>query len=383
MDRVLLLDASFAARPIHDWLTEQGFDTWTIGNRPSDVLAMRNPSKYIQDDYSNLEVVQNHINRLKIEYVVPGCTDVSIEVAQRLCGLGTKYDQPEVYEQLADKAAFRNLCSRLALNAPKIIDVKDLPRDGLIIVKPTDSYSGRGVSVFDARDAHATKLAFENAVSESRNGKALLETYVQGQLYSYSCFLSDCRVTEGTIVKEDGAISRYTVDTSHVVSDFSQTGLNFLRNDIEKLASELNLVDGLLHVQFIWDGQCPWLIELTRRCPGDLYPRLIELSTGIPFAAKYTSYFVKRTIPEAKRVTRHILRHTVNAGHIPFEGVWFDEIAPMIEYHPIAKIGREEPSPNIVDRVAVMFLEYNSNDALIKSHFKFLKKVSYRTKCTF
>jgi hypothetical protein len=41
MTRALLLDTSFAARPIHDWLLEEGFEVWTIGNRPQDVLARR------------------------------------------------------------------------------------------------------------------------------------------------------------------------------------------------------------------------------------------------------------------------------------------------------------------------------------------------------
>ena len=296
MSRVLLLDTSFAARPVHDWLLRQGIEVWTIGNRPGDTLAVRAPDRYLQGNYADVELVQAHVDRLGITHVVPGCTDVSIETALRLRGIASVYDAPEIHHQLADKAAFRTLCARLDLPAPRRVEPEHLPLEGMLIAKPVDSFSGRGISVFDGADAVQASVALDTARGESRSGKAILETFIDGQLLSYSAFLEAARVAEAVIVREDGSVTPYAVDVSHVVRDFPEAAAEVLQDAINRLAEELSLVDGLLHVQFIWDGQRPWIIETCRRCPGDLYPTLIELSTGQPYAGRYASYFVGNSI---------------------------------------------------------------------------------------
>ena len=53
-----------------------------------------------------------------------------------------------------------------------------------------------------------------------------------------------------------------------------------LKEKVELISERLSLVDGLLHVQFILDSGRYWFVEMTRRCPGDLYSLLIEMSTG-------------------------------------------------------------------------------------------------------
>ena len=379
MMRVLLLDASFAARPIHDWLVGAGYEVWTIGNRSGDVLARRDPGRHILADYSDAQAVQGHVDRLGIHHVVPGCTDISIETAQRLSVPGTRMDTPETYRQLADKTAFRDLCCELDLPAPRRVAPDAFPMPGRFIAKPTDSFSGRGISVFDGGDVERAARALALARSESRSDTALLETYAEGQLHSYSCFLERQAVTDGVIVREDGSVTPWAVDTSYVVTDFPRAGLDILDDVLGRLARHLGLVDGLLHVQFIWDGSTPWLIELCRRCPGDLYPWLVQLSTGSPHAARYASYFVGQTVPRAPHRHRNILRHTVTAGHSSYDGIWFGAPAPLVEYHALAVPGREVPPAERIDRVALVFLEYPSAAALAEQHGIFLKRGAYDT----
>lgn len=380
MTRVLLLDTAFAARPIHDWLRDQGFEVWTMGNRPGDVLARRDPDHYICDSYHDPAVVQAHVDRLDIRHVVPGCTDISIETALRLRVPGTRLDPPETYAQLADKGLFRALCARLDLPAPRRVPPEHLPQPGRFIAKPTDSFSGRGISVFDGSDAVQARAALALARSESRTGEALIETYADGQLHSYSCFLEAQQVVDATIVREDGSVTPYAVDTSHVRGDFPAAGSAILRDSIERLARHLGLIDGLLHVQFIWDGETPWLIELSRRCPGDLYPWLVQLGTGKPHAARYASYFVGRPVPRAAAAgPRHILRHTVTAGHGSYEGIWFTSPASVLEFHPLAATGRETPPPARIDRVALVFLELQSGEELAIEHDRFFTRQAYKT----
>jgi hypothetical protein len=78
-------------------------------------------------------------------------------------------------------------------------------------------------------------------------------------------------------------------------------------------------------------------------------------------------------------VRRHILRHTLTAGHANYEAVWFSEAAPVLELHPLATSGRETPPHGRIDRVGLLFLEYQTESALREGHGRFLGRTSYRT----
>ena len=369
MTSVLLIDTSFAARPVHDFLLEQGFDVWTMGNRPEDLLARRNPERYIQADYSSVAEVQAHVDRLGFDYVVPGCTDVSIDTAIQLTGIKTAFDAPETYDRLANKARFRQLCAELGVCAPGRVMEAELPLAGALIAKPSVSFSGRGITVFDGADQAAAAEALALAKAESRDGKALMETFVEGQLYSFSAFLEGRKVARSVIVREDGSVTPFAVDTSYVDGDFPEAGIAEVRRSVERIAEALQLVDGLLHVQFIWDGALPWLIEVSRRCPGDLYPWLVQLGTGLRHAARYASYFVGIGPPaDQSSKQRHVLRHTVTAAHRNYELLQCRTAQPLLEFHALAKLGREAPPNDRIDRVGLVFFEYEKKSELVAAH---------------
>lgn len=375
MIKVLLLDTSFAARPVHDYLVEQGSEVWTIGNRPDDLLARRDPSRYIQGDYSDVPEVQRHVSRLGIDYVVPGCTDISMDTAIRLTGIKSKFDAPSTYERLANKAAFRSLCEELDLRAPRRVAETELPISGKLIAKPAVAFSGRGIRVFDGTDLAAAAAALTSAKRVSGDGNAIIENYVDGQLYSYSLFLERQRVVNSVFVREDGSASKFAVDTSFVESNFPEHGSVQIQWAVERLADALQLLDGLVHVQFIWDGSQPWLIEVSRRCPGDLYPWLVELGSGLRHAARYASYFVGRSIPgESRTEPRHVLRHTLTAAHGNYEFLQCLKAQPLLELHALTKIGREAPPPDRIDRVGLAFFEYESRSQLIAAHEKLVER---------
>jgi len=51
------------------------------------------------------------------------------------------------------------------------------------------------------------------------------------------------------------------------------------------IATECSLTDGLVHIQCIITEDGPHIIELCRRCPGDLYPDFVNISTGHDYAS--------------------------------------------------------------------------------------------------
>jgi hypothetical protein len=69
----------------------------------------------------------------------------------------------------------------------------------------------------------------------------------------------------------------YPSDVSAVVTDK-------LCEYSETISEKLGLTDGILHIQYILseDGT-PYIIEICRRSPGDLYIRFVEIAAGVPY----------------------------------------------------------------------------------------------------
>ncbi|MDV5035119.1 ATP-grasp domain-containing protein [Vibrio diabolicus] len=356
MSKVLLLDTAFASVPIYNYLIKQGHSVYVMGNRAGDALAMRAGAKWINQDYSQIESVKHIVADYGFDYILPGCTDLSIEVCQEVADTYDFFDAPEAYQYLGDKEHFRKMCAELDLLSPQRKQREDFPLPGRYICKPVDAFSGRGVSVIDGMDTDSVAYADEVARSVSHTGRSLFETFVEGQLYSYSSFIEQRKVVESFVVIEGSSSNPYAVDTSYVDDEFNEDARAVLKKSIEAIAQHLQLRDGLVHLQFILaDGQ-PYLIEITRRCPGDLYSKLIEYSTGFDYAGKFASYFVGEEYNTEVEQCNEVIRHTVSSLAVTsYEALEFDESVQVRAIYPLLSLGSELLA-NQKTRVAIAFL---------------------------
>ncbi|MCG9612096.1 ATP-grasp domain-containing protein [Vibrio harveyi] len=369
MSRVLLLDTAFASVPIYNYLIKQGHSVYVMGNRAGDALAMRAGPKWINQDYSQIDSVKHIVSGYGFDYILPGCTDLSIEVCQEVVDTYDIFDIPEAYQHLGDKEHFRKMCAELNLLSPQRKQREDFPLPGRYICKPVDAFSGRGVSVIDGMDADSVANADEVARSVSHTGRSLFETFVEGQLYSYSAFIEQRKVIESFVVIEGSSSNPYAVDTSYVDDEFNEDARAVLKESIEAIAQHLQLRDGLIHLQFILaDGQ-PYLIEITRRCPGDLYSKLIEYSTGFDYAGKFASYFVGKKYKTVVNQTNPVVRHTVSSLEVvSYESLEFQVSVSLKAFYPLLSLGSEVLA-NQKTRVGIAFLNGNKKaifDSCIK-----------------
>ena len=83
---------------------------------------------------------------------------------------------------------------------------------------------------------------------------------------------------------------------------------------VQHTATQLQLQDGIFHLQFIRrpDGR-PAILDVCRRAPGDLYVDLVRHATTVPYAelivkaAAGLSFQVPQTLPVQRCITRHCL----------------------------------------------------------------------------
>lgn len=299
--RYLLLDSGFSAEPLYDSLGLEADERIVIGNRPSDMLAKR-ADRYINQDYSDIERVREILKKYRVNSLLPGCTDLSYEVCSTFSEDKTliNIDSSELTRTLAEKKKFRDVCKNLGIAAPTVFHESSLPKSQKIIIKPTDSYSGKGIAVVESLNELEIKKKVAEARSVSRTGEVVLEELVEGGLYSTSAFVKDGRVVCSIVVEEHCISNQFSVDVSRVVENsFHQNKQNSI-NQIEEIAKKFLLADGLVHVQWIDTPEASVFIELTRRCPGDLYSLLVSRSVGLDYAKLYAQGFLRDSTSDYK-----------------------------------------------------------------------------------
>lgn len=365
--RIILLDTNFSAKPIYDYLIKTGAEVLVVGAnpRPQDSLA-RLVDNYINLDYSNVIEVKKLISTLNIDYLVPGGNDFSYKICSEISKDMGFYniDLPEVNDQLINKEKFRKFTADLGVHAPRLLEYNEIKTKLPVIIKPADAYSGHGMTVISDFDEVKIQNAVKLAEQFSNSQSYLIEEFIQGQLFSHSAFVADGVIIKDFIVEEHCIVNPYVVDTSRVVNNFDAKILEQIRSDISVLVRKLDLKDGLIHSQFICDGRSFWIIEVTRRCPGDLYSKLIEYSTGFPYAEYYSKPFLNLKIDFADKKIPEIpiLRHTITQSRASyFSSLSFSIPILIKEYIQLVETGyKVEESP--YGRIGVMFLRTNTKE---------------------
>lgn len=382
MTRVLLVDTNFSAGPLRHALLAKGYEVWVVGGRPDDALAV-SATNYVELDYSDASGLVALARELRVQAIVPGCNDVSYAASCRAAStLGLKgFESATALSRLHKKDGFRELCQSLLIPAPKTyasIDAALMAPSGLI-VKPVDAYSGRGVQVLKEPKKKDLQVAMDLAAAASPTGAALIEDFVDGQLYSYSAFLTQGKVSSQVNVAEFGSVNPYVVDTSYVIPE--PDAATELKRHIEALATELNITSGLMHLQYIMKDQDYWLIELTRRCPGDLYSELIRLSTGYSYADAYISPFIEGELPRQFPIRRNdVIRHTIASDRSGvFESLAFSGANHLMAWHPLARTG-ETVCPSPGGRIGVAFFGVADGSERASLVAKLMSAKSYQIK---
>lgn len=379
MSNVLLVDTNFSSGPIYQFLIQLGHSVTVVGGNPNDALA-KSVGEYVQLDYSDVEKTKQLVEDLEIDYLVPGCNDQSYMVCAEINqdGRFPGIDPLQTAEIINNKEKFRRFAAQHNLPTPKVLSEKEIGTCWPVIIKPVDAFSGRGVTIIREEHSHELAAALDIARQASRTKTCIVEDYVQGQLYSHTAFIQGGEIIGDYIVEEHGTANPFVVDTSRVSYNFPKATLGSIRKDITFLAGELSLQDGLVHTQFIKDGSEYWLIEVTRRCPGDLYSQLIEISTGLNYAENYARPFLELPFNlNGNKQKKWVMRHTLTQSHeYTLGSLSFSQPLMIKKWVPISLTGdRLLASP--YGRVGILFAEEETEQRLNEIFSVTLKRQLY------
>lgn len=360
--KVLLADANFCTLPVLSSLQKRFAHVAVCGNMKDDPCHAIAQQSHLFD-YSNREALLDIVRKNNYTYLVSGCNDRSYLscawVAQQLGMPG--YDDFDTVLTLHQKDLFRAFASQQGYPTPSAAYTIEETRhfDYPLIVKPVDAFSGRGVSKVETE--HALAATLQQAKQHSASGQAIIEEFKTGTLHSHSAFIKNGEISVDFFVDEFCTVYEYQVNSSCLSTLLTPAIRAQVRECITQMVSDLQLVDGLLHTQFLATEHEFWLIEITRRCPGDLYSRLIELSTSYHYSAGYIGTFTALDLPmPTQSAPRYIARHTVSTDtachYFSVSHALEVKHTELIQLKTCGKSLKEAP----FDKVGLVFLEFDT-----------------------
>ena len=163
MAKVLLVDTNFASAPIFSVLRRLGHDVHVIGSNPNDCLA-KSAKSFWNIDYSDTEALSDLVEKESFEYLVPGCTDRSYKSCSIISqGSFPGIETTDIEQVIHNKERFRSTAVKLNLPIPKTQSATCKNLDYPIIIKPVDSYSGKGITILKRPNQQRFEAALELA----------------------------------------------------------------------------------------------------------------------------------------------------------------------------------------------------------------------------
>jgi formate-dependent phosphoribosylglycinamide formyltransferase (GAR transformylase) len=319
--RALLVGTSFSAVPLFHALEKYDLTLSVCGNIKSDPCH-----QYVKEsfdiNYADRAALLTLTQEQSFDFIIPSCNDYAYLacawVAEKLGLPG--FDDFQTSALLHNKNLFRAFTLQKNLPVPRAHfihadqsrPVNDLPLP--VLVKPVDSFSGRGVSkVTHDKEYHS---ALESALAASNDATVVVEEFVDGDLYSHSCFISEGKIIYEVMADEYCTIYPYQVNCSNIPSKLDRQIQRNISKTLQEMITTLNLKDGLLHTQLIVSGNQFWIIECMRRAPGDLYGTMVELSTRVDYWDLYIRPFIDKPIshPNIECSEKYIARHTLSTS---------------------------------------------------------------------
>jgi hypothetical protein len=279
--KIAVLDTSFSAIPLVEAIDFNQAEVFVVGSKPNDFLTKFQQTTHIEANYRNVGSLSKILAGAGIDFLIPGCNDVSYTSYASL--ISTPTNLLKTFTSLNNKSNFRQKCESADLSTPRTYENLESALGKSVLIKPCMSFSGQGISLCNEKSTMEDLRSYaKKAQKVSQDGNYVIEDFIDGQLFSASIFLKNKQINNWYIVKEYCLENPYAVNWSFLDTQFSKTIKSELYDQLALVPNLLGVSSGLLHLQCIKanNGKI-YLIECTLRCPGDLYPYLIELPSGI------------------------------------------------------------------------------------------------------
>ncbi len=389
--KVLILNGSFCEAPIIQKAKDMGLYVVTTGNMPS-LIGHKYADEYIPADYSDCEKILQLVKDNNIEGIISCANDFGVltaaYVAEHMGWPG--HDTYNTAKLLHHKNLFKQYVYEHNIRAPHSYCAKDKEdainyaknADYPIIVKANDLTGGKGIRRAD--NYNEALDAINYSYEKSRDKHVVIEPFVIGTQHTYVSFIVDKKVVCSTSCNCYSPINPYLIQSEVLPADNIDVHEPELKSIIENMATDLDLVDGIMALQYIVKDNKPYIIETMRRAFGNQFLMLADKATGFPWEEAYIKAALGKSCTDLE-ITKP---EYVYCGHhgimSPHNGVIKDyEISDEINKHIFKKIEMLGPdrriNDNLNERIAYIYYTYDSKDEMVSA----VKNFNNNIKITF
>jgi len=195
----------------------------------------------------------------------------------------------EQAELATNKYLMRNKIKAIGLNVPKYYLCSNKEElfyayeqiGGKAILKPVDNCGSRGVCIIENEDIlnNACQEAFDNSFS----GKVLLEELMIGSESSVEVLVDKGQeFIMGWCKKQKSPYPfRYDIRLDYYNQDYSEWENTKVKEMVNRLVKGINILDGIMHIEFIWTIDGIKIIEFALRgCGSNVITHLMPTLRG-------------------------------------------------------------------------------------------------------
>jgi biotin carboxylase len=312
--KILILGGSHRDIPLIDALQKLGHYVITLGDRDY-YIGHKFADKYYKLNFNDLASVEKVIKKEKIDYIVSGSGEESLYNSALLAkkfNLGN-YDDMETVKLVHNKKLFKDFCKKNLIPVPEGGD--DYTKLKFpVIIKPQNLSGGRGVRVVYSEKELLKELEYSKRFSE----KLIFEEFIEGEIIAYSVIIKNRRVYYEFCAKDQTYLNPYLISTAST----EDLDTSYLKQAVNKIAQKLGFVDGPFHLQVIKKKNEFYIMDVTRRIAGDLFPYLIEYSDGVNYSEMVVKAYMNQEFEKKEGNKKYVIRHCVMPDkNGVFEGV--------------------------------------------------------------
>jgi hypothetical protein len=288
--KTLLLGASHSDFPIAQLIKSCDHQLFTAGTY-REGLSNTISDSYHSIDYSDYDACAELVSKIRPDYIVPSANDFSYLTA--LCISDWLYpnrlDSIESAKTIHYKDRFRLYCHKHSISSPALYQIVD--KNGIhkinsvsypCMVKSVDLTGGKGICL--VKNKADLSIAINDSISTSLRSTCVVEEFLpNAHLFSLSAFyreghLHDCYLDQETLYPGTFGVTSSTWPPTRAID------INPILDQLRYICCNLSLKPGLIHAQIVDSCGKLYIIEITRRLPGDLYSIPVQAATGIQHA---------------------------------------------------------------------------------------------------
>ena len=382
MNKVLLVGSGYSALPILLRLKKH-FHVSVCGNAPDDPCHKYADFSYFFD-YADSRKLLKLVKKEKFKFIIPSCNDYSYISASKVANIlkFPGYDNDENVNTIHNKEKFREFTTKNKIPAPKYQKINSRENFNFrtfkfpLLLKPTSLSAGRGI--FKLKNEKELDIVLKKISTQKEKNRMILEEFVCGSLHSHSVFFENGKIVKKYFADEYCTIYQYQVNSSNHPSLLSKNLKLKVEKIINNIIDRLKLNNGLLHTQFIINKNNIYIIEAMRRCPGDLFYHMIQLSTEDDYLGMYIAPFINNKISNfinKKKKNRYIIRHTISSYmDTNFYGYDFKLSSKSMRFIPLALAGQSiKKAP--YEKSAILFSDMPNKKKLLVETKRFKNKI--------